>query len=101
MIEWWQLVILVLAAARVNRAITEDVISDPIREWIETFEVRKHGRVRRISVSTLLGCHWCTGFWVGVGVSGLTWAFGSGHWLWWLWIALAIAQASAMVNERE
>lgn len=101
-LSWWQLLVMILAAARINRIVTEDVISEPVREWVETLEVRRAGgRVGRISLTTLINCHWCTGFWVGCGVAALTWGFGSGHWLWWCWIGLAVAQGSAMVNERE
>lgn len=92
------LVILALAVARISRLITEDTLTQPIRDWIMTKEAGwKQGKVGAVSLTTLINCHWCAGIWVTAGVIGLSWV----DWLWWLWTGLAVAQVAAMVNERE
>lgn len=93
-------VLMTLAAARITRAITEDSISIPLREWVERKEEKKLGYVRLISFTTLLNCHWCTGWWVGLSIAGATFLWGNGDWLWWLWAGLGASYLLGAVEDQ-
>lgn len=100
--SWFAAVVMVLAVARINRFLTEDILFRPTREWIMTKEAHwRKGRVGAISVTTLINCHWCSGIWVSAGVIGLTGLIGVTSWVMWVWGWLALAHLGAMVNERE
>lgn len=96
----FQFVVMILAAARLTRVVTDDSISIPFRHWVEYKEMGKDGHVNIISLTTLLNCHWCTGWWVGLFVAGSTWAWGDGKWIWWLWIGLAISYTLGVVEDK-
>lgn len=83
---WIALVI--LAAARVTRFITDDYLSKSLRAWV----MNKFGEDSNLSY--LVHCIWCTGLWVSLGTVLLGY-FGHGHW----WaqlpiLTLAVAQVA-------
>jgi len=53
-------VILVLAVARISRAISIDLIGVPLITWAE----KKYGRTSKMY--KLLDCYWCNSFWVSL-----------------------------------
>lgn len=88
------LIVDAVAAARITRLVTMDVISEPVRgrliraaylvargedevgdrerdEPYSTWTERAADDREAPSFATLLVCPWCTGFWVAVGVVGL------------------------------
>jgi hypothetical protein len=67
------LVVFILAAARVTRIVTADVIGEPIRNWM--------ARTFTDKVATLAFCDWCLGFWVSAVAMVLWWWWGTEWWL--------------------
>jgi hypothetical protein len=64
------LVILGLAAARIGRLVTDDVITLPIRAWI----TRRWGTKSKITY--LVHCDWCSGLWVAGILVAFAWTTG-------------------------
>lgn len=56
-------VVLVLATARLTRAVTLDSITAPVRDWLESKLGSYH------FVNRLINCYWCAGFWVAIFTS--------------------------------
>ena len=54
--------VLVLAAYRLTRLITTDLVLEKFREWVWTKKPQHSG------VGYLITCNWCTGFWVSLAV---------------------------------
>ena len=94
------LILMIGAAARLTRLVTRDSIAAPVRDHIETWETKRHdGPPPTISLTTLVNCPHCTGFWaaviVGLGKILLPrklWIFGTavltaaeGSSLIWVW----------------
>lgn len=83
-----------LAAYRITRLVTEDTITEPIRERIEARAIIS-GRKR---LAKLVSCPWCVGVYVGVGVvvaravAPRQWAVAAR--------ALALSAATGIVAER-
>lgn len=95
-----QFVIMTLAVARLTRIIVDDSISIPFRNWIEYKEAGKDGHVPIISLTTLVNCSWCAGFWMAVLVAGSTALWGNGDWLWWIWLGLAASYLVGMIEDK-
>lgn len=91
-------VLMTLASARITRAITEDSISIPFRNWVEWKEGKRSDQI--ISLTTLLNCHWCTGWWVALGIAGSTFVWGNGDWIWWLWAGLSASYLLGMIEDK-
>jgi hypothetical protein len=81
MVDLLTLVLLALAAYRITRLIVIDSIFDEVRDWIDrkvgdlvTDKVTGQYRRRVVieKIQTLLGCTWCVGVWVSLGI----------YWLW-------------------
>ncbi len=96
-------VVLVLATARLTRAVSIDSLTAPIREWIG----RKYGETSLIH--KLIWCYWCAGWWVAGFTSLLAQILAvTTHQLsWWVaaltWLLLwpATAYASSWVLDQE
>ncbi len=57
----------VLAAFRLTRLVTEDAITEGLRERVMAEAYRKPGGVGA-KVHKLVECPWCAGFWISAGV---------------------------------
>lgn len=58
-----ELVVLALAGYRATQLAVYDTIGDPIRDRIHAWAARRPSRARE-QVTTLIGCIYCTGWWV-------------------------------------
>ena len=69
--DWYELILLALAAFRTWKLVGEDTILDRPRAFV----VKRGGEY----VETLLECPWCAGFWISLGWWGafLLWPHGS------------------------
>lgn len=61
--SWWETILLALAAYRVWRLLSEDVILDPLRSWMLKM-VRPEAR--RTRLAQFIDCPFCLGFWTAV-----------------------------------
>lgn len=93
-----QILIMFFASARLTRVITTDSISIPFREWVERTEGTRSEEF--ISFTTLLNCHWCTGWWIAIFVAGSTWAWGDGQWIWWIWLAASASYVLGIMEDK-
>jgi hypothetical protein len=77
--DWFELVLLGLAAFRVWKLIGEDTILDTPRAWTLKRAFNLGGPKAKDYVETLLECPWCAGFWVSLGWWGAweAWPHGS------------------------
>lgn len=96
----FEFLIMTLAVARLTRVVTDDSISIPFRHWVEEKESDERGYTNILSFTTLLNCHWCTGWWVAFIVAGSTWAWGNGNWIWWIWTALSASYVVGMMEDK-
>lgn len=70
--DWWQFVLLTLAAFRVYRLIAEDKILDRPRRWVLRLgsDWQKEGDPvpdkYRAKWGATITCPWCAGFWITV-----------------------------------
>jgi hypothetical protein len=96
----FEFVVMTLAVARLTRVIVVDSITQPFRWWVERKESDKHGYVNTISFTTLLNCHWCTGWWAALFVAGISWAFGEEDVVWWLWSALSASYLLGIAEDK-
>lgn len=64
--NWYELVLLSLAAFRTWRLLAEDVVLDKPRAWF-VYGFRKwKGNKTAQYVDDFLACPWCLGFWTGL-----------------------------------
>lgn len=87
-----------LAAARVTGLITEDILTDPIRDRIiRRLDNRPH--TLGATIAKLLTCSWCAGIWVSIVAAPLVWWFWESPWLFIPALALAFAQFVGMISQ--
>jgi len=84
---WFSLLVDAVAVYRLTRLISADTILEPVRSRIM---FRRDGTPREWW-SELLGCRWCVGVYVGVGVALARWVIPDV----WSWVAYAWALAAA------
>jgi hypothetical protein len=82
-------VIICLAAARLTRLVTEDIITEPLREWAS---------IKPAWVYDLITCPWCIGFWISLGCVAVWWT--SGDRAVWLLAPFAVSYVAGWVNSR-
>lgn len=84
------LLLLVLATARVTRLITTDSIG---QWWLYAPLYKRVKTQKQMKYLEGLQCPYCVGFWVGVGALLTLWlAGGPGHAAeWWRWLTAAFA----------
>lgn len=78
------------AACRVTRFVTEDTLTQPIRDWIHMKAQPRHahpagragGRAPRFwrYLSKLVTCPWCAGFWISLALTLAYFRCWLGHW---------------------
>ena len=72
----------VMAVHRVTVLVTKDIITEPIRKWVDDKYVGK--------LVDFMYCPWCVSIWVAAGAVPLTvWC-----WSWWGWVCLGLAASS-------
>lgn len=71
------------ATARLTRLVTDDVITQPIREWVV---IRWGGHSK---IATLITCPWCLGLWTAAAV--ITWEEVARYHGWNQWFTLPAA----------
>lgn len=59
--DWWELLLLALAAFRVWRLLGVDSVLNRPRDWLV-----RDGDEYRQELDEFLRCPWCFGFWIGV-----------------------------------
>lgn len=69
--NWYELLLLALAAFRVYRLIGRDTILDPVRKWAVGLPANWQDgdpvpRGYREKLAIFLQCPWCAGFWMAV-----------------------------------
>lgn len=83
-----------LAVYRITRLITEDTLTEPPRLLLQA-ELKRRGHIK---LAYLLGCPWCSGFWVAVAVGLVRWraprAWQAVRW------PLAMSAAAGVIAER-
>lgn len=77
MIDAVTLVLLALAVARLTRVVVADEVTAPLREAI----VKRLGDPDTSKLSYLVHCPWCTGFWLSIPATVITYHL-QGH-IWW------------------
>lgn len=93
------LLLMIGATARLTHLVTTDLVSEPFRRWVENFEL-DHWGPEGLSLSTLLSCPWCIGFWISCAVGALTWWLGDYGWLQFIWAALSCSYVVGYVEEK-
>jgi hypothetical protein len=83
--DWWEFVLLSLAAFRVFRLLAEDDILDRPRNWAlglpKNWEQGKPIPKRyRENLAFFIRCPWCAGFWISLLVYVAWIAAGPGEW---------------------
>jgi len=73
---WLQLLIYVLAVARVTGLIVADTITEPARDALVSW-LDDRPRTLGSFVADLIGCPWCMSVWVGLAAAPLVWFYGS------------------------
>jgi hypothetical protein len=68
--DWWTLILLGLAAYRIQRLIAVDTLLDTPRLWLVGLGPWKEGQptppTYRSRLADFLRCPWCLGFWVAL-----------------------------------
>lgn len=85
---WLVAVVLVLAAFRITRLVTADVLLDAPRTWLAVHLPRK--------LAELVTCAYCAGFWIS-GLVVACWWFG-GRVGWVVLVVFAVAGAQALLS---
>lgn len=81
-LTWLQAVLTMLAVHRLSVLVTKDIITQPVRKWIDD---RFTGKL-----VDFIFCPWCVSIWIAAGAVPLTiWC-----WVWWGWVALGLAASS-------
>lgn len=114
--DWWQFVLLALAAFRVYRLVARDTITAPIREaltypddataplgerpsetGLAVVGEDEQPKGWRVYLSTLVRCPWCAGFYVSVAwwAAWLAWP----SWTLWAAVPWAISAVLALLSK--
>jgi hypothetical protein len=93
------LVLIVLATARITRMITRDTLTEPLREraviWLEAQE-RQWDKV-----AYLIQCDWCASVYAGAAVAGTSVVFHGNIWYMAALAALAASHVTGFMASRE
>jgi Protein of unknown function (DUF1360) len=73
--DWWQFLLLMLAAYRIYHLLADDTILDRPRKWVlglpRSYDPDRESANLypgyRENVATWLTCPWCAGFWISLG----------------------------------
>lgn len=71
--EFWILLLALGASLRLTRLVTGDLITEPIRRWIDN----RYGEESK--AADFVRCPWCIGFWISLGVTALAFCPKVGH----------------------
>lgn len=87
-------ILIMLATARITRLITTDRITERPRSAI----------IRRLDpqgvLAYLVVCDWCSSVYAGAAVAGAWWAWGDSTWFTVLLMALSASYAAGFLNSR-
>jgi hypothetical protein len=78
------------ATMRVTRLVTKDYLTDEPRRWVQRRAPEK--------IAYLVGCPWCTSFWVGGAIAAATARWPRSRAVVALWLALTASHASGMLG---
>lgn len=79
MITIVELVVLALAAYRATQLAVYDTIGDPLRDRVHAWSARRPDSAARNALVTLIGCVYCTGWWMS-GLVLAVYLTATGHW---------------------
>jgi hypothetical protein len=76
--DWYELILLSLAAWRVFQLIALDDITDPLRRYVTQIS-KSTGKAKRETLLLFIECPYCAGFWIGLlwWVAWLLWPHGT------------------------
>lgn len=89
-----QLVLLILATARITRLITDDKITERPRTWL-VLKLEGHPQFQY-----LMYCPWCASMYVGAVVAGAWWAWGDTMWFMTTTAALSASYAAGFLANK-
>lgn len=77
--NWWEFVLLALAAFRAWKLIADDDITEKPRTWVLAVVQRRRGNGKAVYWKDFLVCPWCAGFWISLAWWGAwqAWPHGS------------------------
>lgn len=81
-------VLAVGATMRLTRLVTKDYLTAGPRRWVQQHAPEK--------IAYLVGCPWCTSFWLGGAVAGITVAWPTNRAVFALWLALTGSWVTGM-----
>lgn len=92
MTELLVFVIAILAAYRITRVVIEDEVFDTPRNWL-------YEKVKKSPTLTyMLGCYWCLGFYVSILVVVLIWLFPTV--MPWILAPFALSAAVGIIDQK-
>lgn len=97
-VEPIQLLIYTLAVARITGLITQDALTEPIRDRIISWLDDRPATLGS-AIAKLITCPWCAGVWVSAVAAPLLWWHGENPWLLIPALALAMAQIVGMTSD--
>jgi fatty acid desaturase len=97
-VELLALVIYALAITRLTGLITQDAITDPLRDRLIAWLDNRPATLGS-TVATLITCPWCAGMWVSLAAAPVIWWLGDSPWLLIPALALAFAQIVGMTAQ--
>lgn len=87
-----ELLVTVLAVARVTRFVVADNLTEPLRTWV----VGRFGEESKLAY--LVNCFWCTSIWVGAPIAGVAFLFQ--HWVTYMLLTwLAASQVTGLLGQ--
>lgn len=92
------LVVYALAIARITGLITQDALTDPVRDRLITWLDNRPATLGS-SLATLITCAWCAGMWISLIAAPLVWWWGDSPWLLIPALALAFSQITGMTSD--
>ena len=93
-----ELVLIVLATARVSRLITTDFLLDTPRGWLIS-RLADKGRIRD-KLAYLLVCDWCASMYVAGAVAGAWRAWGDTMWLMMVYAVLSASYVTGFLASK-
>lgn len=97
-VELIPLLIYALAVSRITGLITQDAITEPLRDrligWLDNRPATLGS-----AIATLVTCPWCAGMWVSLVAAPIVWWVGDSPWLLIPALALAFSQITGMTSD--
>jgi fatty acid desaturase len=97
-VELIPLLIYALAVARITGMITQDAITEPLRDrligWLDNRPATLGS-----AIATLVTCPWCAGMWVSLIAAPIVWWLGDSPWLLIPALAFAFSQVTGMTSD--